>query len=579
MLIPSNTWNNSQATSDYFTQIRYDKNGNIPNLLRNGYENAQLEMDDMIYQYGVIGGQASDRLERVIDQAPNFSGYEDIKDGSDYKYNKIGELIIDDGEGMNLQWRLADHKLKSIERLDQNSPNVEFIYNPLGVRVAKILKPRSGGVKLGQKEWKVTYYTYDANGQLMATYDSELYKDAKRTILDEQYIYGSKRVGVLKANQIVYDDKPIEVSTSPKKENILGKKRYELTNHLGNVLATITDRKIYNPTEQVYEPVITMKADYYAFGMLQPNRYEGTDESRHLFNGMEVDAEVSGDGNSYTTEFRQYDPRLGRWKSRDPLESHFPWQSPYVAFDNNPIYYKDPKGLAAEGGEEDPPAGEDENKKGDYMKDKNGDFILDKNGNKQQFTYEQTDIKSPKHQVTITVTREVETVEEDASVWYLPWTWGDINLKGNAKWSFGIEFIGAPGGDGEVSIAEKDAWTLKIYYDDVKDIMDLADALKKANNFKNDVKIPKDFNKKAKEKIMGAHKDYLKGKAKENKPALKRVGDGDTKQSIKNLHIFRDSITQRVVNSDGSKDVYRIQKDDYQYEGTNYWDEKAVKVK
>jgi len=280
MLIPSNTWNNSQATSDYFTQIRYDKNGNIPNLLRNGYENAQLEMDDMIYQYGVIGGQASDRLERVIDQAPNFSGYEDIKDGSDYKYNKIGELIIDDGEGMNLQWRLADHKLKSIERLDQNSPNVEFIYNPLGVRVAKILKPRSGGVKLGQKEWKVTYYTYDANGQLMATYDSELYKDAKRTILDEQYIYGSKRVGVLKANQIVYDDKPIEVSTSPKKENILGKKRYELTNHLGNVLARITDRKIYNPTEQVYEPVITMKADYYAFGMLQPNRYEGTDESR-----------------------------------------------------------------------------------------------------------------------------------------------------------------------------------------------------------------------------------------------------------------------------------------------------------
>jgi RHS repeat-associated protein len=124
----------------------------------------------------------------------------------------------------------------------------------------------------------------------------------------------------------------------------------ELTNHLGNVLATITDRKIYNPIEQYYEPVITMKADYYAFGMLQPNRHEGTDESRHLFNGMEVDAEVSGDGNSYTTQFRQYDPRLGRWKSLDPLMASFPWQSPYVAFDNNPIFYTDPLGLAAEGG-------------------------------------------------------------------------------------------------------------------------------------------------------------------------------------------------------------------------------------
>ena len=351
MLIPSNTWNNSQATSDYFTQIRYDKNGNILNLLRNGYDKAQLEMDDMFYFYENIASNASNRLMQVKDLASDYSGYDDIKNsGSDYKYNKIGELINDDGEAMSLRWRLGDHKLKSITRTDQNSPNVEFIYNPLGVRVAKISKSRSGGVKLGQEEWKVTYYTYDANGQLMATYDSELYKGAKRTILGEQYIYGSKRVGVLKANQIVYDDKPIEVSTSPKKENILGKKRYELTNHLGNVLATITDRKTYNPTEEYCEPVITMKADYYAFGMLQPGRFEGISEdgTRHLFNGMEHDMEVSGDGNSYTTEFRQYDPRLGRWKSLDPLMKKYPNMSPYVAFNNNPIYFTDPLGLEGE---------------------------------------------------------------------------------------------------------------------------------------------------------------------------------------------------------------------------------------
>ncbi len=30
----------------------------------------------------------------------------------------------------------------------------------------------------------------------------------------------------------------------------------------------------------------------------------------------------------------------------------FPWMSPYVAFDNNPIYYTDPLGLASEGGPE-----------------------------------------------------------------------------------------------------------------------------------------------------------------------------------------------------------------------------------
>lgn len=62
---------------------------------------------------------------------------------------------------------------------------------------------------------------------------------------------------------------------------------------------------------------------------------------------MEVDNEVSGNGNSYTTEFRQYDPRLGRWKSLDPLMRMFPSMSPYCAFDNNPVYYVDPYGLSA----------------------------------------------------------------------------------------------------------------------------------------------------------------------------------------------------------------------------------------
>jgi RHS repeat-associated protein len=80
---------------------------------------------------------------------------------------------------------------------------------------------------------------------------------------------------------------------------------------------------------------------------------------RYGFNGMEKDDEVKGEGNSYTTEFRQYDPRIGRWLSLDPLMSKFPWMSPYVAFDNNPIYYTDPYGLESgtkvEGGDDGEP--------------------------------------------------------------------------------------------------------------------------------------------------------------------------------------------------------------------------------
>ena len=91
-----------------------------------------------------------------------------------------------------------------------------------------------------------------------------------------------------------------------------------------------------------------MYINTYSFGMLMPNRSFNADGQRHLYHGMEQDMEVSGSGNSYTTEFRQYDPRLGRWKSLDALMYMFPHLSPYVGFDNNPIYFVDPYGLASE---------------------------------------------------------------------------------------------------------------------------------------------------------------------------------------------------------------------------------------
>ena len=64
---------------------------------------------------------------------------------------------------------------------------------------------------------------------------------------------------------------------------------------------------------------------------------------RFGYQGSEKDNEVSGEGNSYTTEFRQLDPRLGRWFSVDPVFQ--PWQSPYTSMDNNPICLNDPMGL------------------------------------------------------------------------------------------------------------------------------------------------------------------------------------------------------------------------------------------
>jgi RHS repeat-associated protein len=84
--------------------------------------------------------------------------------------------------------------------------------------------------------------------------------------------------------------------------------------------------------------------------MAMPGRKYQSEKYRYGFGGMEKDNEVKGEGNSYTTEWRQYDPRLGRWLSLDPKMAKYPNQSPYVAFNNNPIFFTDPFG-------DDPPEG------------------------------------------------------------------------------------------------------------------------------------------------------------------------------------------------------------------------------
>lgn len=93
-----------------------------------------------------------------------------------------------------------------------------------------------------------------------------------------------------------------------------------------------------------YSADVLSHTDYYAFGGAKVDRTGADVNYRYGFNGVEKDNEIKGDGNSYNTDFRMYDPRVGRWLSIDPIVH--PWESPYVGFANNPIYYTDPSGLS-----------------------------------------------------------------------------------------------------------------------------------------------------------------------------------------------------------------------------------------
>jgi RHS repeat-associated protein len=95
---------------------------------------------------------------------------------------------------------------------------------------------------------------------------------------------------------------------------------------------------------QYYLPDVLSYSDYYPFGMQMPGRNASTGDYRYGFNGMELDDEIKGSGNSYDFGARMYDSRIGRWLSLDSKAKESPYDSPYLSFVNNPIYVVDPDG-------------------------------------------------------------------------------------------------------------------------------------------------------------------------------------------------------------------------------------------
>jgi hypothetical protein len=125
-----------------------------------------------------------------------------------------------------------------------------------------------------------------------------------------------------------------------------GNKLFELNNHLGNVLVTISDKKLgvdanSDGTVDYYTADVVSANDYYPGGMLMPGRSYSIANTnyRYGFNGQEKSDEIKGIGNSYTAEYWEYDPRLVRRWNVDPVVREF--ESPYACFSGNPILKSD----------------------------------------------------------------------------------------------------------------------------------------------------------------------------------------------------------------------------------------------
>jgi len=385
-LVASNEFTSTTTSFNnggYQTRYSFDKNGNLLTLSRRGADGSL--MDDFTYSYYTSSTSSStstlptesNRLANVSDDVSVPVSYaDDIAPGqasNNYQYDASGQLTKDLQEDIEkIEWTVTGKVKKITFTAASGKDNLKFIYDPMDMRVAKIVYHNSDHTDI-----TTTYYSYDAQGNVLATYkrdqkiadnqpNSNFVEYTDEYEISEFMIYGSSRLGTKNRNDIIttaiisqsIDYRPnLEIETGLTWQNIqevsydksnrnVGNKRYELSNHLGNVLEVITDRKVSfddNGTT-VYSADVVSYSDYYPFGMLMDGRTNPLNtvdegEYRYGFQGQEMDDEVKGKGNSINYKYRMHDPRIGRFFAVDPLTSKYSFYSPYQ-FSGNEVISK-----------------------------------------------------------------------------------------------------------------------------------------------------------------------------------------------------------------------------------------------
>jgi YD repeat-containing protein len=342
-------WTSPSILQDFQENVAYDPNGNILKYKRNGnntFAGQPIGMDSLTYFYTA----GTNKLDHIVDSVPstNYTTDLDSQGVGNYGYDAIGELTKDSTNGIsNVTWTVYG-KINTITKSDGSS--ISFTYDPAGNRISKTYDS-AGGPTI------ITWYVRDAQGNILSIYTSGNPSinsgDLTRTEAD---LYGSSRLGLKKdtVDMANLAPQPKAALTLLDSADILtfirGKKLFELNNHLGNVLATITDKKLgvslNNTTVDHFSSQVVTTNDYYPFGSLEPGRTYAKvaiGNYRYGFGGQEKDDEVKGSGTSYSAEFWEYDPRVGRRWNEDPVALGN--SSPYTSLADNPILFSDPIGL------------------------------------------------------------------------------------------------------------------------------------------------------------------------------------------------------------------------------------------
>ncbi|MBV6655166.1 MAG: RHS repeat-associated core domain-containing protein, partial [Mameliella sp.] len=312
-------------------------NGNILSLYRKS--STTSFMDGLQYDYLPNTNLLYEVTDNVSSGA--FSGDFDTGSTSRYAYDGAGNIVDDTLAFSRTRWN-AYGKVARVNHPNQKK-RVTFGYGPNQNRVLKQVHDRNSSTTIN------TWYLRDAQGNVLAVY----HQDSDTVTWSEQYLYGSSRLGSVEPDVTWHNGNDLNDTPyfSDQEKLCIGWKRYEISNHLGNVMAVLNDRKYYKDTDaddeaEYFDPVFMAATDYYPFGYEMPGRKYNFGDYRYGFNGKENDSD--GEFSSlthYDYGFRIYNPAIGRFLSVDPLTRSYPWYTPYQFAGNKPIWAVDLDGL------------------------------------------------------------------------------------------------------------------------------------------------------------------------------------------------------------------------------------------
>src|SRR5690554_4497269 len=114
--------------------------------------------------------------------------------------------------------------------LASDKKNVILDYDVMGSRMAiQIYNNKT------EMQERSTYYILDAQGNQLSMNDHKVTDNAVVYYLADRNIYGSSRLGSLR------DTVNMFIPTNLPSYGVVGNRNYELSNHLGNVLAVVND--------------------------------------------------------------------------------------------------------------------------------------------------------------------------------------------------------------------------------------------------------------------------------------------------------------------------------------------------